>query len=444
MAKNNSEKRLKIIAYVLSTVFLLIIIFPLFYIVSLSLQDDSEIYSYPPKLIPKAGTSISIIMDYSKLKNKPEEELKDTLLKDSTLAMYSTIYELNKETISEVKFYGTMEGKTVFYSRAHGLMLRLQLQFGTYTKARVSSKVLLANGKYMESAEALGYRFDMKGLDRSYEGMKLGKDRYSGQVGGYLKATYNTEGEFKGTIAAYNSLLLLENYKYYYLTPVYMYKNIPSIQKYSFFSFMFNTVITLVFAIVCEVVICSVTAYPLSKLLSKKAADRVLLYFLVTLMIPFVCIMIPQLILVKSWGMYNNYGGMLITWLYPYPFYIYLFKGFFDRIPNAYFDAARMDGSGELNTFLKICIPMSKPIITLIALQTFVGAWGDFFWYFLVANKPQLWTLNVAIYTISKTSQVRQNMMMGLSVVTILPVLIITAVFSRQIKASIMSSGIKG
>ncbi len=444
MAKNNSEKRLKIIAYFLCTIFLLIIIFPLFYIVSLSLQDDSEIYSYPPRLIPRSGTSISIVMDYSKLKNKSKDDLKDTLLKDSTLAMYSTIYELNKETISEVKFYGTMDGKTVFYSRAHGLMLRLQLQFGTYTKARVSSKVLLANGKYMESAEALGYSFDINGLDRVYDTMELGKNRYSGQMGEYLKSTYNTEGDFKGTIAAYNSILLLENYKYYYLTPVYMYKNIPSIQKYSFFAFMFNTVITLVFAIVCEVVICSITAYPLSKLLSKKTSDRVLLYFLVTLMIPFVCIMIPQLILVKSWGMYNNYGGMLITWLYPYPFYIYLFKGFFDRIPNAYFDAARMDGSGELNTFLKICIPMSKPIITLIALQTFVGAWGDFFWYFLVANKPELWTLNVAIYTISKTSQVRQNMMMGLSVVTILPVLIITAVFSKQIKASIMSSGIKG
>ncbi|EMS70021.1 carbohydrate ABC transporter permease [Ruminiclostridium cellobioparum] len=444
MAKNISEKRLKIIAYFLSTIFLLIIIFPLFYIVSLSLQDDSEIYSYPPRLIPREGTSISIVMDYSKLENQSEDELKDTLLKDSTLAMYSTIYELNRETISEVKFYGTMDGKTVFYSRAHGLMLRLQLQFGTYTKARVSSKVLLANGKYLESAEALGYSFDINGLDRVYDTMELGKNSYSGQMGEYLKTTYNTEGDFKGTIAAYNSILLLENYKYYYLTPVYMYKNIPSIQKYSFFAFMFNTVITLVFAIVCEVVICSITAYPLSKLLSKKTSDKVLLYFLVTLMIPFVCIMIPQLILVKSWGMYNNYGGMLITWLYPYPFYIYLFKGFFDRIPNAYFDAARMDGSGELNTFLKICIPMSKPIITLIALQTFVGAWGDFFWYFLVANKPELWTLNVAIYTISKTSQVRQNMMMGLSVVTILPVLIITAVFSKQIKTSIMSSGIKG
>lgn len=444
MTNGNSDKKLKIFAYILSFMFLLIIAFPLLYMVSLSLQDDSEIYSYPPKFIPKPGTSIGIVIDYSKYKDKTEDELKDIILKDSTLAMYSTIYELNKETVSEVKVYGTIDGKTVFFSRAHGLMLRLQLQFGTYTKARVSTKVLLANDNYIKSAETIGYSFNTDGLDKNFDLSKLGKDKYNSQVGEYLNSVYNISGAFEGTVTAHNALLLLENYKYYYLTPMYMYKNIPSIKTYSFFAFMYNTVLTLVAAVICEVVLCSLTAYPLSKLLNKKVADRVLLYFLATLMIPFVCIMIPQLIMVKSWGMYNNYGGMLITWLYPYPFYIFLFKGFFDRIPSAYFDAARMDGSSEMNTFLKICMPMSKPIITLIALQTFVGAWGDFFWYFLVANKPNLWTLNVAIYTISKTTQVRQNLMMGLSVVTILPVLIITAAFSKQIKASIMSSGIKG
>jgi len=442
--RGDSDKRFKIVAYVLSSIFLLTIIFPLFYIISLSFQDDSEIYTYPPKLIPKAGTSISIVMDYSGYSDKTEEELEDIIIKDSTLAMYSTIYELNREKVSEVKVYGISDGKTIFYSRAHGLMLRLQLQFGVYARARVSTRVLLNGDNYKKSAELIGYEFNIDGLDKSYDYTRLGEDKFSTPVGNYLNSVYNISGDYKGTVTGQNYLLLLENYKYYYLTPTYMYKNIPAIKEYSFFAFMFNTILTIAWAIICEVVLGALTAYPLSRLLSKKVADRILLYFLATLMIPFVCIMIPQLLLVKSWGMYNNYGGMLVTWLYPYPFYIYLFKGFFDRIPSAYFDAARIDGANELATFLKICIPMSKPIITLVALQTFVGAWGDFFWYFLVANKPDLWTLNVAVYTISKTSQVRQNLMMGLSVVTIMPVLAVTAIFSKQIKASIMSSGIKG
>jgi ABC-type glycerol-3-phosphate transport system permease component len=444
MAGGNSERKLKIAAYIFSFIFLIMIALPLVYIISLSLQDDSEIYSYPPKIIPKIGTSIDVVIDYTKYSDKTEDELKDIILRDSTMAMYSTIYELDKENVSEVKVYGTLNGKTIYYSRAHGLMLRLQLQYGVYYQARVSTRVLLANDNYKKSTDVIGYEFDLNGIDKSFDDSKLQEDKFYDPVENYLNTKYEINGVYQGTISSYSYLLLLENYKYYYLTPTYLFKNIPTIKNYSFLAFMFNTVLTFVWAVICQVGLCSLTAYPLSKLLSKKAADRVLIYFLATLMIPFVCIMIPQLILMKDMGMFNNYAGMLFPWLLPSPFYIFLFKGFFDRIPTAYFDAARIDGASELYTFLKICMPMSKPIITLIALQSFITGWSDFFWYFLVANKQELWTLNVAIYTISKSTQVRQNLLMGLSVVTILPVLAITAIFSKQIKSSVMSSGIKG
>lgn len=428
----------------LSFIFVIIIALPVLYIISLSLQDESDIYSYPPKLIPRAGNSIEIVIDYSEFKNKNEAELKDMILRDSTLAMYSTIYELDKENISEVKVYGTLDGKTVYYSRAHGLMLRLQLQYGVYFQARVSTKVLLAKDNYIKSADIIGYKFSLAGLNKGFEPFDLKNGKYSGQIGDYINSKYGISGDYRGAGVSQNYILLLENYKYYFLTPTYLFKTIPAIRDYSFLAFAFNTILTFVWAVICQVGLCSLSAYPLSKLLRKKVADKVLMYFLATLTIPFVCIMIPQLLLMKDLGMFNNYAGMLFPWLLPSPFYIFLFKGFFDRIPSAYFDAARIDGAGELYSFINICLPMSKPIITLIALQSFITGWSDFFWYYLVANKQNLWTINVAIYTISRSSQVRQNLLMGLSVVTILPVLAITAVFSKQIKAGIVSSGIKG
>jgi ABC-type glycerol-3-phosphate transport system permease component len=442
--ENKSDRKLKITAYLLSFIFVIIIAFPVFYIISLSLQDENDIYSYPPKLIPKAGNSIEIVIDYSEFKSKNIDELKDLILKDSALAMYSTVYELDKENISEVKVYGTLDGKTVYYSRAHGLMLRLQLQYGVYFQARVSSKVLLANDNYIKSADVIGYTFNPEGMDESFKPVNMENDKFSGPIGDYLNNKYEISGDYRGAGTSQSYILLLENYKYYFLTPTYLFKTIPAIKQYSFLAFAFNTILTFVWAVICQVGLCSLSAYPLSKLLSKKVADRVLLYFLATLTIPFVCIMIPQLLLMKDLGMFNNYAGMLFPWLLPSPFYIFLFKGFFDRIPAAYFDAARIDGAAELYSFFKICLPMSKPIITLIALQSFITGWSDFFWYYLVANKQNLWTINVAIYTISRSSQVRQNLLMGLSVVTILPVLAITAVFSKQIKAGIVSSGIKG
>ena len=444
MFKKKSEKGLKVVSYIMTSIFLVLIIIPLIYIISLSLQDESAIYSYPPRLLPPAGESISIVIDYSKYKDKAEAELKDMMLKDSALAMYSTIYEFNKDTIGEVKVYGTIDGKTVYYSRAHGLMLKLQVQYGIYYMSQISSKVLLTENRYKISANKIGYTFNYDGVNKNYDNAKLGKDRFNSKIGEYLNTNFKTSGMYQGTVVSQNYLLLLENYKYYYMMPQYVYKNFPNIVNYSFFAFMFNTLLTVVWATLCQIILSALTAYPLSRLFSKKVSNRILLFFLATLAIPFVTIMIPQMQLMMSWGMYNNYAGMLFPWLVPAPFFIFLYKGFFDRIPSSFFDAAKIDGASELYTFMKICIPMSKPIVAIIALQAFIGGWTDFFWYFLVANKPNLWTLNVAVYSISQLTQVRQNFLMGLSVVTIIPVLTVAAIFSKQIKNSIVSSGIKG
>lgn len=89
-------------------------------------------------------------------------------------------------------------------------------------------------------------------------------------------------------------------------------------------------------------------------------------------------------------------------------------------------------------------MPLSKPIISLIALQTFLANWNDFFWAWLVTEKQSLWTLNVALYNISKNQFIKMNFIMGLSLLSILPVMLLTIIFSSQIKKSIISSGIKG
>jgi len=443
----NTEKRLKIIAYVFSIIFIIIIALPLFYMASLSLQDDVTIYSFPPHVLPVAPQSISIVIDYSNYKNKTEAQVKDVILRDSTVAMYSTIYELNKTVVGEIKVYGTMDGKTIYYSRSHGMLLKVERQYGVYKLAAATPAVLLANNRYLQSVKEIGYTFNLNGINnKNYDNSLLGKNDISSVIGNNFNGQYKISGDYKGSEVKSNLLLAIENYKYYFLMPTYQYANIPAIKQFSFFAFMFNTIITVIWATVCQVGLTSLSAYPLSRLLSKKAADRVMMFFLATLMIPWVCIMIPQLLLVKSLGFYNSYAGMLFPWLLPGPFYILLFKGFFDRIPSAYFDAAKIDGAGELYSFFKICMPMSKPIISLIALQAFLSGWGDFMWYYLVANRPNLWTMNVAMYTLgaSPGAVVRQNFLMGLSFITILPILIIVAIFSKQLKASVISSGVKG
>ena len=161
-------------------------------------------------------------------------------------------------------------------------------------------------------------------------------------------------------------------------------------------------------------------------------------------MIPFASIMLPQLVMYREMGAYNNYAALLLPFLYPYGFYVYLYKGFFDQIPGSYFEAASLDGASNFYLYSKICMPLSKPIISLIALQTFIGNWNDFFWAWMVTEDQNLWTLNVALYNISNNVSTKQNALMGLAVVTITPVILLSILFPKQLKQSIVASGVKG
>ena len=226
--------------------------------------------------------------------------------------------------------------------------------------------------------------------------------------------------------------------------PNYMYSRNETVAKYGFMTFVMNTVIVIGFAIIAQVLLCSLCGFVISRLLSPRAGKFMLLFFLGAQMIPFASIMLPQLIMYKNMGAYNNYTALLLPFLYPYGFYVYLFKGFFDKIPGSYFEAARLDGASNAYLYSRICMPLSHSIVALIALQTFLGNWNDFFWAWMVTERQDLWTLNVALYNISNNVSTKQNALMGISLVTILPVILICLAFSKQLKASIMSSGVKG
>ena len=119
-------------------------------------------------------------------------------------------------------------------------------------------------------------------------------------------------------------------------------------------TFVFNSIIVIGFAMVSQVILCSVCAFVISRKLSKRAGQFVLLFFLGGMMVPFASIMLPQLIMYREMGAYNNYAALLLPFLYPYGFYVYLYKGFFDQIPGSYFEAAELDGAGSFYLYTSL------------------------------------------------------------------------------------------
>ncbi len=439
---SKSDLSLKIVAVIVTVASLLLILFPFLLTVSNAMKDNTKIYDVPPKLLPDAANSLSVAVDYSDFTGSPEE-LNTQLQEDMVSTMFGVYTVLNRESIFEIKFYGTQDGKTIFYGRAHQSQLQMEKDYGIYEGTVLKKQTLFYKDRASRAAQVIGFEFDPNGLANRTVPQEL-NETVSTMLNKVFEKKFTLHGTIQaGTTQKHNSLLL-ESFVHYMKLPNYMYSRNETVAKHGIWVFVFNTVIVIGWAIISQVFLCSLCAFVISRLLSPKAAKWALLFFLGAQMIPFASIMLPQLIMYKNMGAYNNYAALLLPFLYPYGFYVYLFKGFFDKIPGSYFEAARLDGASNFFLYTRICMPLSKPIIALIALQTFLGNWNDFFWAWMVTERQDLWTLNVALYNISNNVSTKQNALMGISFMTILPVLLICLIFSKQLKASIMSSGVKG
>ncbi len=439
---SKGDLSLKIVAIIVTTISMLMILFPFALTISNAMKDNVKIYDVPPKLLPDSANSLSLTVDYTGFTGT-DSELEAALQDDMVSAMFGIYTKLDRESIFEIKFYGVQDGKTIFYSRAHQIELQMEKEYGVYEGTVLKEKTLLYKDRAEKVSKILGYDFNVNGLS-GHSAPEVVQAETLDMLDEVFAEKFPLKGELTACKTSRNNFLLLESFKHYMRLPQYMYDSNETIAKYGFMAFVGNTVLVIGFAIIAQVLLCSICGFVISRLLSPKSARFVLMFFLGAMMIPFVSIMLPQLIMYREMGAYNNYAALLLPFLYPYGFYVYLFKGFFDRIPGSYFEAARLDGASSFFLYTRICMPLSKPIISLIALQTFLGNWNDFFWAWMATERQDLWTLNVALYNISNNVSTKQNALMGISLVTILPVVLVSLIFSKQLKQSVMASGVKG
>lgn len=443
-----SSRPLTVTAYLVTTFFILLILFPLFLITGYAMRDNTALNENPSALLPERAKSVELVLDYTDYAALEEQRLLDLMQRDALYAMYTSSAKFDGKAIGEYKLYGMIDGKTVFYQRQHNMALRIQLDYGAYMGVtRFDRETLTGTDRYQKALQAADYSFDLSGLSIQPTATGADVEQLGAQLTAHLTARENgswLEGKIQSVSIRHNLLLLFENFYYYFEIPKYMYATVPAIADYSLLAFLFNTVMVMLWAVLTQIGLCSTSAYALSRLFSRRMSKILMMFFLVTMMIPFICILLPQMLMMKQLGAMNNYAAMLLPYLYPAAFYIFLFKGFFDRLPQDLLDAAKMDGASQFYIFTRICMPLSKSITALLVLNVIVSAWNDFFWYLSAANRTNLWTINLALYSISTNPMTKTNVSMGIAFMTILPVILLTLIFQRQIKESVISSGIKG
>lgn len=162
-----------------------------------------------------------------------------------------------------------------------------------------------------------------------------------------------------------------------------------------------NTCILVLLSILGALTVNPLAAYALSRFKMKKTY-HILLFFLATLAFPAEVTMIPVFLQLREFGMLNSYAALIVPGL-ANGFSIFLLKGFFDSLPRELYEAAEIDGASELRMFWQFTMALSTPILAVIALGAFAGAYGAFFFALLLAPDPDMWTVMVYIY------QLRQN-----------------------------------
>ncbi len=185
----------------------------------------------------------------------------------------------------------------------------------------------------------------------------------------------------------------------------------------------------------------SMAAYPLARM-PFTGRKYVFLWILSTLMIPFPVIMIPLFILVRSFGWLNTYQGVIIPAI-PHAYGIFLFRQFYLSIPKELEEAASIDGCSPFSTYVRIFIPLSKPIAVTLAVGFFIANWNNYLWPLIVNNERRLWVLQVAIANFISRSDTRWDAVLASGVVSIVPTILFFFLLQRYLVEGIKMAGIK-
>ncbi len=208
----------------------------------------------------------------------------------------------------------------------------------------------------------------------------------------------------------------------------------------NFMRYLINT-ISVVFISMFGLLFMSMAGYAFAKF---KFRGQRFLFFLVlaTMMIPVQVTMIPTYLILNGLNLTNTLVGIALPTLVS-GFNIFLFRQFMTTVPTELLEAARLDGASEWRTFWQIVIPISKPILAVQVVLTFITGWNSFLWPLIIASDQNLYTLSVGLALLNQQVATNPSLQMAGASLMVVPVMIVFIVFQRYVIQGFALSGLK-
>ncbi|WP_078550820.1 sugar ABC transporter permease [Litchfieldia alkalitelluris] len=200
-----------------------------------------------------------------------------------------------------------------------------------------------------------------------------------------------------------------------------------------------------IFTMIGTVISVSFTAYAFSRF-RFKGRQNALTLFLLLQMIPQFSALIALFVLAQILGMMNNHWLLILLYVGGLiPMNTYLMKGYMDSIPMDLDESAKIDGASNTRIFLQIIMPLSRPMIAVVAMLGFTGPLGDFVLSSVILRQPEAYTLPIGLYNLV-------NEVMGASYTTFaagailisIPIAIIFIMLQKNFVSGLTAGGTKG
>jgi len=393
----------KFLVYFVLTFFALVMIFPFAYMLATSFKIPADTFRYPPRMLPRNPETI-VVDGY-----------------DEPLPLY----------------FVDVDGVQKEYALAQS-----NIKIGTYAPAdNLSSTV----ERYLTEVKPTGGATNQQKVEVNGEMEKLFDVEVDGQIIPMILVSQTTVGEFVDPQNPENKVF--QNVRL--SEPVETFGGHPEnytevIELNNMARALTNTALVTILVVVGQLVTSVVGGYAFARL-RFPGRDTVFVFYLGTIMIPFVMLIVPLYQLMVLIGWTNRLAALIIPWIFS-AYGTFLMRQHFITFPKEIEEAALLDGASRLQILWQILIPASVPALATQATFTFLYAWNSFFWPLVIINvgNEKNHVLTLALNVLRGRASDTPNLILAGAAIAIVPPLIVFILGQRFFVESVASSGVKG
>ena len=214
-----------------------------------------------------------------------------------------------------------------------------------------------------------------------------------------------------------------------------VFDNIPFLRIY------INSIIVTILRTLGQVAIASVAAFAFSQL-RFPGREYIFVMLLAGLMVPDQVLIVPRFIIMREFGWFNTYQGLIIPLIFS-SFGVFMIRQYFLGIPKDYHEAAKIEGANPLQIYWQIYMPLARPALAAFGFLALLASWNEFFWGLTVTNSMDMRVIPVGLALFQGQFFTNNAILLAAANMATFPLLIVFLFFQKQLVEGVALSGVK-